>query len=125
MAEVRKGGEIPEEVKNQMVDGKKRVISIPIPAKEIVKIDRAEKEKQQLFNEFFNLSLRKQGMEKKLMTIYAEIGKREKVKKEETQKAFKKLRLYKQLDRQWQIKGTDFVGIYNPKPKNQPPKNKK
>lgn len=109
---------IPEEVKNQIIDGKKRVVTVVLPEKQKKAIEAKKKQKGQLAQKFFQISINvtkgqtvMQDIAKQMEGIDESINGRVK-------EGFKKLRLGKQKDRQWRFDNRDsFVGIYNPLPK--------
>ena len=118
--EIRKA--MPDEVKNQTLpDGRKRVVTEKIPEKYLKKLQENEQRKQELLNKMLGASIREIDTRKKLRDIQQ---RQEEIKQSliDNQKnvqaiinnAFKKMKLGKQKDREWQVKHGSFVGVINP-----------
>lgn len=110
--------EMPEEVKNQIIDGKKRVVTVALPEKIKNGIDEKKKQKGQLAQKFFQISLNVTRGQTVMQDISKQMEGIDESIKGRVQDGFKKLRLGKQKDRQWRFDNRDsFIGVYNPPPK--------
>ena len=119
--EVRK--DIPEEVKDQMVDGKKRVVTVPLPEKIKKVLDEKKMKKQQLLRKYLEISMARTRAERDGQEVFKQIEDLERSIGSRIQEGFKKLRLQKQSDRQWRFDNRDsFIGVLNPKPPVEPKK---
>lgn len=123
--EQRLGGEIPEEVKNQIVDGKKRVETVDIPKTFLDDIEKENKKQSQLSQQFYMYSRQFVQLQELLQDLNTRMKDSEEAKKRIYEHAFKKLRLGKDANRRWQIKGNSFVGVLNIPPKPAPESNNK
>ncbi len=121
--EIRK--DMPEEVKNEMINGKQRVITEKVPEKYMKKLQENNKKKQELLNKMLKVSVKEVDVRQKLANIRKEqedIGQQIINNRNSVQQilsgAFKKLKLGKRKEYNWQFKQNSFVGVYNPpKPK--------
>lgn len=118
--EIRK--EMPEEVKNQIVDGKKRVITEKIPEKFAKKITEKLQLKGKRIQQFFQLSLtvaKAQQKQQETLQLFKSV---EDSIADTLKRAFKKLGLTKKQKEGYNFRfdGKDsFIGVYNPpRPKN-------
>lgn len=115
--EVRKN--MPEEVKNQIIDGKKRVVTVSLPEKHKKIIEDKQTKKRTLAQQFYKISLNLVKGQKAVQDIVTQMENLDKSIGDRIQDGFKKLRLGKKKDRQWRFDGKgSFIGVYNPpKPK--------
>lgn len=117
--EIRK--EMPEEVKNEIVDGKKRVITEKIPEKFAKKIAEKLALKNKRLQSFVQISFqlaKAQAMQQELLKDLKSVG--ESISGA-INDSFKRLKLAKRKDYNWRFDGKEnFVGVYNPpKPKKE------
>ena len=118
--EMRK--EMPDEVKNQIIDGKKRVITEKIPDKYLKEIEELKQKKGKAVQEFLQSSVKVVNAQQQQKDILEKVKDADKQIGDMINYTFKKLKLHRRKDRRWSIKGTDFVGVYNPpRPKPMPP----
>ena len=122
--EVRK--DIPEEVKNQIIDGKPRVITEKIPEKLAKKITEKLQLKGKRMQQFLQLSVNIVNAQKKQQELVGLFKSVEDSVSDTLKRAFKKLGLAKKKEYSFRFDGRDsFIGVYNPpkpKPKTQPEK---
>jgi len=113
--------DMPEEVKNQEVDGKKRVVTKELPKKYLDKVNDKTKLRKQRVNEFLQLSYTIAQAQNRCQELVKEIESAEESARDSIQRAFKKLRLDKDKERAWRYDGRgNFIGVYNPtKPKEE------
>ena len=119
MPEIRKN--MPEEVKNEMIDGKKRVLTEKIPDKVYKKLEESNKKKQKALQMILQASI------KEIEAINMKADAYEKLINARTsienyiKEGAKKLKLSKKKEYYWRYDGRDsFIGIYNkPKPKKE------
>lgn len=116
------GGEIPDEIKNQIVDGKKRVITENIPQRYLDDVEDENKKHRKASQEYFYLSRQNIKIRKRIEELAEKLTHIEGQKKKIYEQAFKKMKLGKKKDYNWQIKGNDFVGILNVTPPVPPKK---
>lgn len=116
--EVKKN--VPEEVKNQMIDGKPRVVTEKIPEKFAKKIQEKLQKKQKLLNQFLQLSINILNAQEDQRNIAKTLKETKESITGNINIAFKKLRLGKKKYYHWRYDGRDsFIGVYNPpKPKS-------
>ncbi len=115
--EVRK--EMPEEVKNQVIDGKKRVVTIPIPKKEEDIIAEKKKKRNVLAQNLYKLSYNVLKGKRELVKIQEEMENLDAQIGTRIRKCADKLKLKKQPERQWRFDGkASFIGVYNPPKKD-------
>ena len=111
--EIRK--EMPEEVKNQTINGKPRVITEKIPEKIAKKITEKLQLKGKRIQQFFQLSLtiaRAQQKQQEFLQLFKSV---EDSVSENLKRAFKKLGLAKKTEYLFRFDGRDsFIGVYNP-----------
>lgn len=109
--------EMPEEVKNEMVDGKKRVVTVPLPDKiKKILIDKKQK-KQKLLQRYVQVSFTGTRAQRELQEIFKQMEDIDRSIGDRIQEGAKKLRLTRQKDRQWRFDNRDsFIGVLNPKP---------
>ena len=110
--EIRK--DMPEELKNQMVDGKKRVIVEKIPEKLARKIEESLRKKQTLLNKFLKISINVLNAQESQREIVKSLNSLKDSISYNINNAFKKMKLAKRKNYNWQFKRDSFVGIYNP-----------
>lgn len=114
--------EMPEEVKNQIIDGKKRVVTVPLPKKITEALAKKLDQKGKLIQKFFQISMSVVKGQRAMMDISKQLEDIETSINGRMKDGFKKLRLDKQKDRQWRFDGrSNFIGVYNP-PKKVAPK---
>jgi NCAIR mutase (PurE)-related protein len=115
---------MPEEVKNQKVDGKPRVITIPIPEKILKKIMDKVNLKRKRTQGFFQLSLSIVRAQKQQQQVVDEMASAEQSISNHLKSAHRKLRLNKKPEYQFRFDGKgSFIVVYNPpKPKKEQPK---
>lgn len=113
--------DIPEEVKNQTVNGKKRVVTRELPEKLKKKVEEKLLLKRKRLNEFLQLSFNIAKAQGKQQEIIKLIDSADASIKEAIQRSFKKLRLDNEKDYNWRFDGrSSFIGVYNPpKPKEE------
>jgi len=121
---------MPEEVKNQtMSNGKKRVVTEKIPDKFVEKIQGGIKKKQQLTNQFLQLSVNIVNAQKAQRELIDRLKSNDDSISDTLKRAGQKMKLAKRTEYNWRFDGRDsFIGVYNPpKPKSTPtkPKEKK
>jgi len=111
--------EMPEEVKNQMVNGKKRVITEKIPENLAKDLKTKRDKKNTLLQGFLRLSLQIANAEAQQVQMLEKIKNQEQVIGSAIEHSFKKMKLRKQSEYQFRFDGKEnFIGIYNPpKPK--------
>jgi len=116
MPEIRRN--VPEEVKNEMVDGKKRVITEKIPDKVYKKLEEANKKKQRALQGILQASIKEmEAIDMKAEAYEKLINARTSIENYIKQGA-SKLKLAKKKEYHWRYDGRDsFIGIYN-KPKS-------
>jgi len=126
MTEVRKDGNIPEEVKNQiMPDSKKRVITEKLSQRYLDDLEKINREKQQLLNQMLSISVRIVDMQKQQQTIREKIQNNTQKQQNTLEHAFKKMKLGKKKEYRWQFRQDSFVGVLNPTKKKAPENPKK
>jgi hypothetical protein len=123
--ETRKGGDIPEEVKNQVIDGKKRVVTEKLPKGFLDDLDKETEKQKKLAQEFYGLSREVVSRQEKMQEINTRLKNSEEAKGRILQHAFKKMKLGKRKDRRWNFKVDSFVGVLNVQPKPAPKKEEK
>jgi len=107
--------EIPEEVKNQIINGKKRVVTIPLPEKQKKIIEEKKAEKGKLAQKFYQVSVAITKSQKVTQDILTKMENIDKSISDRITEGFKKLKLKKQKERHWRFDGKEnFIGIYNP-----------
>lgn len=112
--EIRK--DIPEEVKNQTVNGKKRVVTRELPEKIKVKVAEKIQLKQKRLKEFVRVSVEVVHAQAKQQELLKTLSSADDSIKEAIQRAFKKLRLGKEKEYEWRFDGRgSFIGVMNPK----------
>ena len=112
---------MPEEVKNEIVDGKKRVVTVALPEKQQKIIAEKKQKKQALIRKYLQVSFNVTRGQKDMQKIFDEISEIEQSIGSRIQDGFKKLKLQKKKDRQWRYDGRDsFIGVLNP-PKSDAP----
>jgi len=115
--------EMPEEVKNQIIDGKKRVVTVPMPKKIAEALAKKLDQKGKLIQKFFQISMSVVKAQRALVDVSKQLEDIEVSVNGRMKDGFKKLRLDKQKDRQWRFDGrSNFIGVYNPPPKKVEPK---
>jgi GTP1/Obg family GTP-binding protein len=119
MEEVNKSNDIPDDVKNQIVDGKQRVITENIPQNFLEDIEKENKKMEQLSHQFFSSSRQHVKLGDMLQELETKLHDAEEMRKKIYEHAFNKLKLAKRKDYRWQLKGNSFVGILNIPPKPQ------
>ncbi len=117
MDEIRK--DKPEDVMNQTVNGKKRVVTKEFPEKLKKKMEEKMKLKQKRLKEFVGYSFNIAQAQAKQQEILKTLASVEESVKDTMKRAFKKLRLANEKDYNWRFDGRNsFIGVYNiPKPK--------
>ena len=109
---------MPDEVKNEIVDGKKRVITVLLPEKQKTVIEAKREERNKLAQRFYQISLNVTKGQRVLNEISKRMEDIDISINDRIKEGFKKLKLDKQKERQWRFDGKDsFIGIYNPPPK--------
>jgi len=114
--------DMPDEVKNQvMPDGEKRVITEKIPEQYLKDMEDLKRKKQGLIQQFLQISVQLINVQQTQKDILDKVKDIDKKIGNIIDYAFKKMKLHKRKDRRWQLRGTDFVGVYNSsKPKSRP-----
>lgn len=116
--EVKKN--VPEEVKNQKVDGKPRVITEKIPEKQLTKIQDALKKKQKYLNQFLQLSLQIVNAQAEQRDLQKRLSDNDQSYKSRVEDAYKKMKLSKNKDYGFRFDGRDsFIGVHNPPKKEE------
>jgi len=114
--DVRK--EMPNEVKNEIVDGKKKVVTVLLPEKQKTVIEAKREERNKLAQRFYQISINVTKGQRMLNEISIRMEEIDTLIGDRIKEGFKKLKLDKQKERQWRFDGRDsFIGIYNPPPK--------
>lgn len=110
--------EIPEEVKNQMIDGKKRVVTVEMPEKQKKAIEKKQEDKKKIAQKFYQIARNVAKAQRVLSELDKQMEDIDQSISDRIKEAYKKLRLNKQNDRQWRYDGRNsFIGVYNPPPK--------
>lgn len=119
MAEIRK--EMPEEMKNEVVDGKKRVLTEKIPEKILKKLQESTEKKNKALQEILNASVAEMEAHTMKEQAYEKLKNAKKSMQNYLNTGAKKLKLNKKKDYYWRFDRKDsFVGVYNPpKPKKE------
>ena len=111
--EMRK--DMPEEVKNQMIDGKKRVVTKEMPEKYKKKFAEKSQLKRKRIQEYLQLSLQYGAIEDRLVELRKELNSVNESLQSALENSAKKLRLNKEKERTWRFDGKGaFIGVYNP-----------
>lgn len=120
--EVRK--EMPEEIRNQKIDGKLRIITEKIPDNLIKDIKEKLKKKSGLLQSFLQMALRIGNAQKEQSITLDKMKNQEQVINSAINHAHRKMKLGKKKEYQWRFDGKEnFIGIYNP-PKPKKPEKK-
>lgn len=119
MSEVNKSNDIPDEVKNEVIDGKPRVVTENIPQTLLDDVAKEDKKIGEYANQFYNASRQLVKLDKIVKELATKIQDAEEARKKVYEYAFNKLKLGKRKDYRWQLKGNSFVGILNMPPKPQ------
>ncbi len=115
---------MPEEVKNQMIDGKKRVITEKIPDNLIKDIMEKVKKKSGLFQHFVQMALRIANAQVEQTKTLEKMKNQEQVIGSAINYAHRKMKLAKKKGYSWRFDGKEnFIGVYNP-PKPKKPEKK-
>lgn len=117
MPETRPGGEIPDEAKNQIVDGKQRVITEKLPDKTLNEYREWVNKRQKLFQQMLDAGMEIAKAQKTQQEVYDKIQIANNGIGKILQEASRKLRIDKRTDYQWQFKGESFFGILREQPK--------
>jgi len=122
--EVRK--DMPEEVKNRMVNGKKRVVTERIPEKLVKKITEKLALKRKRLQIFVKLAFQIAQAQKKQQETLGLLTSVEDSISDILNRAYKKMRLANRKEYTWRFDGKEnFIGVYNPprpKKKEEPKK---
>ena len=113
-----------EEVKNQMIDGKKRVVTEKLPEKFAKKIAEKLVLKKKRLQAFVQVSLQIANANEKQQEILRDLKSAGASISSVIQDSFKRLKLNKRPEYNWRFDGKEnFIGVYNPpKPKKEEPK---
>ncbi len=119
--------EMPEEVKNQMINGKKRVITEKIPEDLVKDIKEKMKKKNGLLQNFLRVALSIANANTQQALLLEKMKSQEDVIGSAINHAFRKMKLKKNPEYQFRFDGRDsFIGVYNPpKPKVEKKKEEK
>lgn len=111
--------EMPEEVKNQIINGKKRVITEKIPEHLIEDIRKKSQKKGKMLETFLSLSLRVVGGQAQQALLLEKMKNQEGVVNSAVNYAYRKMRLKNKPEYDFRFDGKEnFVGMYiPPKPK--------
>jgi hypothetical protein len=120
MSETRPGGEIPDEVKNQVVNGKPRVITEHLPEKSLNEYKDWTSKRQKQLQQMLEVGMQIAKLQKDQQEVYDKIQISNNGISRILQEASRKLRIEKRTEYQWQFKGDSFLGIL----KEQPQKSK-
>jgi hypothetical protein len=119
MSEIHKSADIPDEVKNELVEGKPRVVTENIPQNLLDDVEKENKKIEQLANQYYNASRQFFKLEKMVKDMATKITDAEEARKKIYEYAYNKMKLGKRKEYRWQLKGNSFVGILNMLPKPQ------
>ncbi len=110
--------ETPEEVKNQMINGKKRVITEKIPEDLVKDIKEKMKKKNGLLQNFLRVALSIANANTQQALLLEKMKSQEDVIGSAINHAFRKMKLKKNPEYQFRFDGREnFIGVMNPKPK--------
>jgi len=115
---------IPEEIKNQTVNGKPRVITEKIPENLVKDIKEKIGKKNNLLQAFLRISLQIAGANAQQGQILEKMKNSEEVISSAINNAFRKMKLKKKAEYRFRFDGREnFIGVYNP-PKPKKPEKK-
>ena len=116
---MEKRKDMPEEVKNQVIGGKKRVVTKEMPEKFKKKFEEKSQLKRKRIQEYLQLSLQLGAFEDRLVELRKELNSVNQSLQTTLTDSAKKLRLNKDKERTWRFDGKgNFIGIYNPPKKS-------
>jgi len=125
--EMRRGGEVPEEVKKEiMPDGRKRYLEEDIPTHYVDDIKEQEDKKNKLLQQSLGIGINIAKMQKYHQDLVGQIDDVSKKIQDNVNHAFKKMKLAKKKGYKWDYKQKDyrFVGLMPKTPPPTPPKGK-
>ena len=114
-----KRNNIPDELKNQTVNGKKRILTKELPNKIKARVEKKVQLKQKRLKDFVQVSLTLANAQNKQQELLKYLTSADESIQDDIKRGFKKLRLDIEIEYLWRFDGKGaFIGVYNPpKPK--------